>query len=80
MSKDPFYVTWFYRCLAVAAGAMALTLVGHFLQLRPLLYAGMGIFLVAWLGAVGMVPFGAWAQFKKWFGDSGTEPKNDRGQ
>lgn len=53
---------------------------GHFLQLKVLLYAGASIFALTWLGAVTMVPFGAWAQFKKWFGDHGAELEDDGGR
>jgi len=68
-AKDPFYVTWFYRSLLLAASSILLILIGHFLNLVFVLNAGVSIFVLSWLGAVAMIPFGALAQLKKWFGD-----------
>lgn len=79
-SKDPLYVTWFYRFLAICVVAMGVTLLGHFLQFKALLYSGIGIFILSWIGSVGMVPFGAWAQLKKWFGEDGVKLDDDGDQ
>jgi hypothetical protein len=72
-TKDSFFAKWFYRFWIAALAGVAVTLAGHFGGWKPVLYAGMAIFVLSWIGGIAMIPFGAWAQLKKWFGDETPE-------
>lgn len=79
-SKHSFFAKWFYRFWMTALAGVAVTLVGHFSEWRPVLFAGMAIFVASWIGGIAMIPFGAWAQLKKWFGEDGVKLDDDGDQ